>query len=208
MIYLIGGAPRCGKTIVAKQLAKKLGTAWISSDAIESVVAEYTPRADWARLFPKSIIRSKTKQSNDLMYAKYSTKEITDAYIKQAKTSWCAVEVMVRCAIQEEHDLIIEGHQIHPVLMARLIKKYKMVKGIIIVRTDLARIISGALKNKAKSDWFIKKTEKPETYKKIAQMIRAYSNILIVESKKYRFKVINTEIDFNNQVKTAVSYLK
>jgi len=41
MIYLIGGAPRCGKTKVAKQLSKKLGIPWISADSLEGVVAAY-----------------------------------------------------------------------------------------------------------------------------------------------------------------------
>ena len=34
MIYLIGGAPRVGKSILGQQLAAKLNTSWISTDLL------------------------------------------------------------------------------------------------------------------------------------------------------------------------------
>ena len=208
MIYLIGGAPRCGKTTIAQQLSKKLGISWIPADAIESMVARYIPKSDLSRLFPKSIMRKKTKLSNDLMYEKYSTKEITDAYIKQSKTSWKAIQVLVECALHEHHDFIIEGHQIHPQLIFQLKKEFKNIKGIIIVRTDLKSIVSGALKNSHPNDWFLKKTKNHETYEKIGLMIKRYSQYFIRESSKYRIDAINTERDFRKQIKLAIKHLK
>jgi len=207
MIYLIGGAPRCGKTTIAKQLSKELKSSWLSADMIESVIASYTSKNDLPKLFPKGIIRKKTKLSNDLMYEQYSTKKITDVYIRQSKTSWRAIRVMAQCAIQEEHDLIIEGHQIHPQLISQLKKELVEVKGIIVVRNDLEAIISGALKNKFKKDWFIKNTKNHETYKKMGLMIKNYSQYFIRESKKYNIKIINTEIDFKKRIRIAVKYL-
>lgn len=35
MIYMIGGAPRVGKTILAQRLAAQLGIGWISTDILE-----------------------------------------------------------------------------------------------------------------------------------------------------------------------------
>lgn len=37
MIYLIGGPPKCGKTTLAKQLAKKLGIQWVATDTLEVI---------------------------------------------------------------------------------------------------------------------------------------------------------------------------
>lgn len=34
MIYLIGGAPRCGKTILCRQAAAKMGAGWTSTDLL------------------------------------------------------------------------------------------------------------------------------------------------------------------------------
>jgi 2-phosphoglycerate kinase len=34
MIYLIGGAPRTGKTILAQRISARLGIGWISTDLL------------------------------------------------------------------------------------------------------------------------------------------------------------------------------
>ena len=34
MIYLIGGAPRAGKTILVQRLSRKLHVGWISTDLL------------------------------------------------------------------------------------------------------------------------------------------------------------------------------
>ena len=38
MIYLIGGAPRVGKSVLTQQLAKDLGIGWISTDLLMTVL--------------------------------------------------------------------------------------------------------------------------------------------------------------------------
>ncbi|MFC1651827.1 hypothetical protein ACFL24_01570 [Patescibacteria group bacterium] len=206
MIYLIGGPPRSGKTIIAKKISK----SWISADIIESMVVSYINKKDLKRLFPKSIIRVKTKQSNDAMYNSYSAKEIVKAYIKQARASWKAIETMITCELKEGHDYIIEGHQIHPQLIARIIKKHKKINivPIILTRFDKDEIVSGCQKHETENDWFIQKTKNKETYYKIAEMISVYSDFFEREAKKYKLKVINMDGDFKKQSQVVVKYLK
>lgn len=38
MIYLIGGAPRVGKSILCQQVAAKLGVGWMSTDVLEDLL--------------------------------------------------------------------------------------------------------------------------------------------------------------------------
>lgn len=38
MLYLIGGAPRSGKTILAQQMSAKLGIGWISTDLLTDIL--------------------------------------------------------------------------------------------------------------------------------------------------------------------------
>jgi 2-phosphoglycerate kinase len=193
MIYLIGGAPRCGKTTIAKQLSKKLRISW---------------KEKHGKLFPKAIMRKKTKLSNDLLYLKYSTKEIVNAYTLQSKTSWTAIEVLVSCYDYEGHDIIIEGHQIHPQLINDLQKKYKELKGIIVVKSDLKTIVSDALQSKAKNDWFLTRTKNAITFEKIGMMIKKYSDYFIKESKRYKIEVVNMDNNFKKQINKVVNYLK
>ena len=39
MIYLIGGAPRAGKSILCQQIAAKLRVGWISTDLLMETIA-------------------------------------------------------------------------------------------------------------------------------------------------------------------------
>lgn len=43
MLYLIGGAPRCGKTLLAQRLASALGAGWCSTDTVRDVVTMLRP---------------------------------------------------------------------------------------------------------------------------------------------------------------------
>lgn len=43
MLYLIGGAPRCGKTALAQRAARKLGVGWLSTDTVRDVVNMLNP---------------------------------------------------------------------------------------------------------------------------------------------------------------------
>lgn len=38
MIYLIGGAPRTGKTILGQRLAAKISASWISTDSLHQLL--------------------------------------------------------------------------------------------------------------------------------------------------------------------------
>lgn len=209
MIYLIGGAPRCGKTTIAKKLSKTLLIPWISADTIESIVAANTPSDEVGKLFPKSVIRKKTKQSNDFMYSRYSAKEIRDSYIKQAKSSWKAIDALVDCEIKEGNHYIIEGHQLHPKLIAQIENKYgkKNICSLVITRFDVNEIVKGCLKHKAKNDWFIQKTKDKETYYKIAEMLREYSIFFKRESEKFKIDVLNVDKKFLDQINNGVKVL-
>ena len=210
MIYLIAGAPRCGKTTIAQKLSKKLQISWISVDTIESIIANNTPEIDMVKLFPKSVVRKQTKQSNDIMYTKYSAKEIKALYVKQAESVWSAVDMMVNCEINEGNNFIIEGHQIHPKLIAVLKNKHGKhnICSLVITRFDINGIVEGCLKHKAKNDWFIKKTKDNKTYYKIAEMIKEYSNFFDKEAKKYKVSIVNVDTSFVDKINHSVKLLQ
>ncbi len=210
MIYLIGGAPRCGKTTIAKKLSKKLQIPWISADTIEGIVVANTPQKNIKKLFPKSIIRKKTKQSNDIMYSKYSAKEIKDSYEQQAKSSWKGIDVMIEQEIKEGNNFIIEGHQVHPRLIDLITKKHgkKNICSLIVTRFNVDGIVEGCLKHKAKNDWFIQKTKNKKTFYKIAEIIRRYSNFFDKEAEKYKINVINVDTRFLSQINKIVKILQ
>ncbi len=198
------------KQLLQKKLSKKLNIPWISADTIESIVGVNASSHDKIKMFPKSVVRKKTKQSNDLMYSQYSAKSIKNLYIKQAKTSWKAIEVMIECETRDEHDFIIEGHQIHPKLISSIIKKHgkKNIHPLVVTRFDVDKIVEGCLKHSAPYDWFIQKTKEDKTYYKIAEMIKEYSSFFDKEAKKYKINTVNVDAGFLDQIKHSANILQ
>lgn len=208
MIYLIGGSPRCGKTMIANKLSKKLGISLMSADTLESIAASYISENERPKLFPKSVMREKTKQSNDEFYALYTSKQITKAYIQQARASWKAIEMMVLASDKEGHDIIIEGHQIHPRLIAKLQRRHPgVIRAVVLTRFDKKSIVSDSRKNKAKNDWFLQKTSDRSTHYKIAEMITDYSVFFDKEAKNYKIKMFDMDKDFHKQISNVISWL-
>jgi 2-phosphoglycerate kinase len=209
MIYLIGGAPKCGKTTLAKKLSLKFKIPWVSADTLSVVGREYMEKNEADKKFPWSKIR-KIKQDNDSAYKAYNAKEIVKFYITQAKATYKAIDMFSLCEIKDENNYIIEGYQIEPQLVNKLYKKYgaKNFKTVFLARTDVVKTIKNIKKSTTPNDWILKRTKKEETYNKIAEMIVEYSNFFEKESKKYGFKIFNMDENFNKQLNIIQSYIK
>lgn len=207
MIYLIGGPPKCGKTTLAKKLAKKLGIQWVASDTLEVVamdyVWKYAPKK-FGELYPHRTMKGKT---NDETYALFSPKKIVNGYIKQAKATYGAIDMFSICEITDGNDYIIEGYHVTPELAARLMKKYgrKHFRSLFIVKENVEKFVRDLKKSTTPNDWILKKTKGKETLYKIAEMISEYGEFFTEEAKKYGFKVLNMDENFETNLKKAIT---
>jgi shikimate kinase len=207
MFYLIGGAPRAGKTTIAKRLSEELGISWISTDTIESVVCLYVQEERFAELFPKTVVRRKTNQSNDIMYGEYTDREIIDLYKKQAKTVWKAIETFIECESKYSHDYVLEGHHLHPELVLELQGTYPL-RSVFIGRENVNETLEAILKGSGDHDWVIAKTTKQETFSKIAKMLSLFSTDFRIEAEKLNLRYLDMGNDLNTGINGAVRYLK
>jgi 2-phosphoglycerate kinase len=58
VIYLVGGAPRAGKSIVSQQIASELGVGWVSTDLLVELLRvkdEHGVSVEW-NAAPEAII--------------------------------------------------------------------------------------------------------------------------------------------------------
>ena len=88
MIYLIGGPPRCGKTILARRLAGLVGCPWLQTDYLETAFSSYFPPGEYdlQRLaLGPDVPRGRR---NDALYATSSAAEIIAHYRALAKRAW------------------------------------------------------------------------------------------------------------------------
>jgi 2-phosphoglycerate kinase len=197
MIYLIGGPPKCGKTTLAKKLSKTFGMPWVSTDTLQCVIKPYTNK--------ESFLPSK---NNDEKYARYSSAEIIEDYQRQAKTVYQAIEMFAVCEITDGNDFIIEGYHVEPELVAELNSKYPgKIKSVFLIKYDREKFVGDIKKSTTPNDWIIARTNNEETYQKIAEMICEYGKFFENEAKKYSFKVLNMDDDFDDRIKEAVDHL-
>ncbi len=209
MIYLIGGTPRSGKSIVAKKLSEVLRIPWVSGDSLEGIPKKYTAKNMYAKKFPKHVMRIKTHQSNELMYSRYSASNIVEAYTTQAASVWEAIELFIDSLIVEKQDFIIEGYQIPVAAAAKLQKRYPNdVSIIFLIKTDPEKIIEGTLKHNNPDDWFVKKSQSPLVYPKIAAMLSRYGKKIEHDAKKFNLPLVNTDTNFAAKIKKAVTLIK
>jgi 2-phosphoglycerate kinase len=201
-IFLIGGPPKCGKTTLAKQLSIKLKIPWISVDSLQNIVYEYSNENFRKINFPHKNMKG---SSNDDTYYFNSVEDIVNAYIKQGKTSYRSISVLVETQIVDIDDYIIEGYHITPELVDKIISEFGADKIIFLVKNDEIEFLQNIQKSTTPNDWIINNTKKPETFSKIAQMIISYSKYFESEAKKYNFKTNSTDQDFNQKLNQILS---
>ena len=209
MIYLIGGAPRTGKTTLAKRLAKELGIPWISTDALEVMAREYIPEEDFEKYYPYTTLRQeKGSRDNDHFYSKHSPKKIVQVLKDQAEITYPAIDAIIANEIDNGNDYILEGYHLLPSFIAKLIKKHGEgnIKPIFLTRFNPGQFAVDVHKSTTPNDWLLVLTKKEETFVKVGEMVAQYSRIFEEEANKNGFFVLNLDTDFEAQIEEAIKY--
>lgn len=210
MIFLIGGPPRCGKTVLAKKLSKKTKIPWLSCDTLDAITQEYTPANKWQEKYPYSFLRRKGKmRGNDEFYNTYSPAQIISVLKKQAESVHKAIDTAIACEIADGNDYIIEGYHIIPSFAQKMIKKYgkQNVRVVFLTKFDANKFAQDVHKSATPNDWLLVLTKKPETFVKVGKMVSLYSQHFEKEAKKFGLRVFNTDTDFNEQINCAIKHL-
>jgi 2-phosphoglycerate kinase len=207
MIYLIGGPPKCGKTTLAKKLAREYRISWISVDTLQNIVWAYTPEDKRIALFPHSCLR---EESNDEFYSKYAPEEIVKNYIIQGKTSYDAISMMAETYLADKDDFVVEGYQITPEIVDRIFRKFgkEHAKAVFLVKYDEQKFVQNVCKSTTPNDWILQKTKNEATFGKIAKMIAEYSRYFEKEAEEHGFQVFSMDENFSERLDAIEKHLK
>ena len=119
MIFLIGGPPRVGKSIISSEIRQKHAVSVVSTDTLGAVL-ENVLSPDTAPdlfVFGKFNEMSMAEQAKLIMAA---PTELIDYVRRESHIVWKAVEPFVRRENDEGQDALIEGVAVLPELMSQL----------------------------------------------------------------------------------------
>lgn len=82
MLYLIGGAPRCGKTTLARHVAQTYGCSRVPADYLSTAFSNYIPPDVCQELYP-----AWQTSTVDERYQHYTAEAIITIYRTRAATT-------------------------------------------------------------------------------------------------------------------------
>src|SRR5687768_11791320 len=117
--YLIGGAPRTGKTTLAEALARQNGVKSLSTDSILVMMMKIVRREDYPSLFYTEGF------TVEEFYKKYSTPtDAVKASVRAGQDAERGISALIEHTLPSWKVIVIEGDAITPGFVKGLQKKY------------------------------------------------------------------------------------
>ena len=184
MIYLIGGAPRVGKSTIAKQFAKSIKARFVSTDKLENPNNQKS-----------SIIFYSDPKKNTLAPGKR-----IESVKKEAEQIISDIKNIIDKAINKPQNTVIEGVHLFPAYVDKFIRKYgrDKIKVVFIGSTNVELILEGMAQNTSSNNWL--KDFNQEVLRQIALFTKAFSDYLYKETKKYNLIYKERSNDFQKDI--------
>lgn len=107
-MYLIGGAPRTGKSIISNHLMRELTIPWLSTDVLRTVIHDVMPLSEQAVKFPYGGFTSADQLTE------MQVKQMVDWQITETNSLQTCINSFIRHQIGVCDDHILEGVHILP----------------------------------------------------------------------------------------------
>jgi len=188
MIYLIGGAPRVGKSTIAKQFAKSINERFVSTDELEN------PDQCPSVIFYSNPIKNILIPRKRIEFVKY-----------EAKQKISTITDIINKAIKKHQDTVIEGAHLFPVYVDNFVKIFGKdnIKAIYIGSTNIKLILEGMARNTSHNNWV--KDFNQEVLKQIALFTKEFSDYLYDESKKYNLLYKERSNAFQKDIREVIN---
>jgi 2-phosphoglycerate kinase len=119
MIFLLGGPPRVGKSIISNEIRQKYAVSVVSTDTLGAVLEKVLS----PETVPDLFVFDKFNKMPMAKRVKLITKEpaeLVDYVRKESHVVWKAVDVFIRRENDEGRDALIEGVAVLPKLVSQL----------------------------------------------------------------------------------------
>ncbi|MEK7625279.1 MAG: hypothetical protein AAB467_02930 [Patescibacteria group bacterium] len=191
MIYIIGGAPRVGKSIIAGRLYAKIGARLISTDNLEMPSNNLEPIGFFGN-----------SEENILTPEARVELQIAEANLLQ-KT----IQQIISKSVIGHEDVIIEGIHLLPNYVDRVRKEYglKIIRPIFFGSRNIKLVFSGMVQNTNPNDWLKESSE--IVRRQVAEFTCSFSRFLYQETRMYGLEYIEKSDNFESDVEFAMQYL-
>lgn len=194
MIYLIGGAPRVGKSFIANSLAQQVKARIVATDDLCSRVLSATPEEERASKFPWPVFSGIASENT------HTPEERVRLQIIEARSSEAEIDRVVTEAIHDPQFLVVEGVHLLPDHVRKLQEKFgrDRVHAIFVGSQDIERVLDGMAKNTNPHDWM--KEANAEVQRQVAEFVVAYSGWIKAEASKNGLRYIERTEDFTHDI--------
>ena len=119
MIFLLGGPPRVGKSIISNEIRQKHAVSVVSTDTLGAVLESVLSPESAPDLFIYGKFNKMPMAERVKLITKNPT-ELIDYVRKESHVVWKAVDAFIRRENDEGRDALIEGVAVLPELVSRL----------------------------------------------------------------------------------------
>ena len=194
MIYLIGGAPRTGKSIISNLLMRELSIPWLSSDVLRTVIHDVTPLQEQAVKFPYGGFTSADQLTQ------MQVKQMVDWQITETNSLQTCINSFIRHQIGVRDNQILEGVHILPQQVRTLMDDptcKNQIRAVFIVSDDTSIQVEAMRRNTSHFDRLEGASE--ETSKSVANFVIAYGKWIRAECEKYRLMCVVRQGNFEHE---------
>lgn len=201
MIYLIGGAPRVGKSVLAKRVADTLQIPCISTDILCSKMKKALSVEEKNGRFPLPPF-SGTASENTL-----TPEARVELQLLSAKSLEPEMEALIAEALSEQESLVIEGVHLLPEYVRGLLTRQGAtnIRALFIGQTDIDAVLEGIQKNTNPDNWM--READPAVIRQVAVFVAAFSTRIHQEAKTFDLPYHERTADFEGDMKRLADIL-
>lgn len=200
MIYLLGGAPRVGKSIIGRELAKATEFDYVSTDDVTEKALAAISKERQAILFPgpnffrnpEENILSPMERTTLLMISNGSLRPDIDA--------------IVRNAIAEHKNLVVEGAHLLASHARELEDEFgsEQVRSLFVGWKDVDAIGNGIHQDTGDRNWL--KHGSPAVVQQVAEFVAAYSTRLQSDAEQHNVTYRERTPNFSADTECVLEY--
>ncbi len=189
MIYLLGGPPRVGKSIISNEIRQNHAVSVVSTDTLAAVLENVLSPESEPDLFVLDRFNKLPVAERVKLIIK-NPAELIDYVRKESHVVWKAVEAFIRRENDEGRDVLIEGVAVLPELMSQL---EDIPHRVVFIGNQGENHKENIKKSAEENEYDWMRDVSDQYLSAFAMFVKRMSTYIEQEAKKYGFEYIEMD---------------